>query len=254
MAAYVGVISRDWINAGRLLNKTYKNVLTRVQSLGDNVNSLAEFLASKPSTHPWNDAGSSEFAVELDGKTEYDSLSSTVNLFHQGRQNLPKWQQQGNVSGVTKDFGSFADPEDDQSTFTSGVMLIDYRFILRVYDDDPVANGSAVHIGSEEFDETVDTLITRYMRIFNAAGTPLNLNAANQRTEVGGKLMDFDFGSSHTPAVSAGVTTFQVDISRSGKVQFQSNHSYRFIGPEPAGLSYYEAAIFGKILKAPAEG
>lgn len=92
-------------------------------------------------------------------------------------------------------------------------------------------------------------VVTRYMRLFSATDSPLNNNSADQRTSIGGILMDFDFGSSHTPSLSAGVTSFGVDTSSTGTVWFPSNAKYRFIGPIEGDPNYYKAEVYGKILR-----
>jgi hypothetical protein len=170
-------------------------------------------------------------------------------------QNQPKWQQQAGNTGSTANLGNYADPTDVQSTFTSGIQLIDDRFILRVYDDDPVENPSAIHIGSEEFDETPtpQNIVTRYIRAFSELDVPRTWNMADSRTDVGGKLMDFDWGSSHSPSLNPGVSSFKVDIQRTGTIWFNSNHQYRFFGPNDGAPNYYRAMIYGKILRAPIE-
>lgn len=250
MPAYIARITRNLANCSRNQNEFYAHAVNGFQRLGA-VDSLAEWLAAHPES-PWLDEQYHEYVVELDSEAEFNALS-TNGPWWDDKQNLPRWQQKAGNTSSTKELGSYADPTDDQSVWSLGVMVPDDRFILRVYNDDPVAEPSAVHIGDEEFDETAATEITRYMRLFDQSDTPINNNSGNQRTDVGGKLMDFDFGSSHSPAISAGVTSFKVDISRTGTIWFFSNHKYRFIGPVEDEPRYYKAEIYGKVLRASLE-
>lgn len=249
MSAYVAVITRALANCGRESDEIYVHVVTGYQRLGA-VASLAEWLANHPDSD-WHNPGYVTYVVELSGEAEFNALSASP-IYHDNRRNLPCWQQQAGDTGSPKAFGSYSDPTSAASAWNLAVQLDDPRFILRVYDDDPIANpGTAVWIDEEEFDETPAATVTRYIQLFSADDLPLSNNSANQRTEVGGRLMDFDFGSSHAPALSAGVTSFGVDISRTGDVRFGSNHRYRFIGPTT--LAHYRAQIFGKILRASLE-
>lgn len=246
MTAFVAVIERQRGGCSRNQDLTYVHVVKNYDRLPGT--DLAAWITAHP-THPWNDTQFSEYVVELDTEAEYDTLAA-LGVNHQGRQNLPRWQQQAGNTGSTKALGNYADPTDDQTTFTVGSNIPDDRFILRFYDDDPVAEPAAVQIGKEEFDETAATVTTRYIRLFDPTDTPINTNAGNQRTQVGPNLMDFDFGSSHTPSLSAGVTSFGVDISKTGNLYFRDNHRYRVFVPDdgsPSGA--YHAQIFGKVLR-----
>lgn len=253
MPAYVARVFRVYEGCSRTLDKAYVNVINGFQSLGQ-VDDLAEWLTAHPESD-WLDDQYNEYVLELT-QTQFDNYSVNGPWWDH-RQNLPRWQHNGEATpetGDTEDLGSYADPEDDQTTFTSDAQLIDDRWIFRVFDDDPVAEPvSANHIGEEDFDETAVTEVTRYMQAFNELDVARTWNMANARTNVAGKLMDFDWGSSHSPALSAGVTSFKVGLSRTGEVTFFSNHQYRFIGPDEGNPEHYKASIYGKVLRASAE-
>lgn len=246
MSVYVAVIERQRGGCSRNQNLTYVDVVKGFDILPGA--DLAAWITAHP-THPWNDTQFEDYVVELDNEAEYDTLTA-LGVDHAGLDNLPRWQQQAGNTGSTKALGSYADPTDDQTTFTEGNNIPDDRFILRMYDDDPVAEPSAVHIGTEEFDETADTVVTRYIQLFDQDDDAITTNAGNQRTEISGNLMDFDFGSSHAPSLSAGVTSFGVDISAGGNLWFRDDRRWRVFVPDdgsPSGA--YHAQIFTKVLR-----
>jgi hypothetical protein len=186
-------------------------------------------------THPWSDPGFREFIVDITEQQAGDINGGTNPLFHDGLGSLPRWQQQTDGSASTYSPGSFADPEDDQSAFTADVALIDDRWIVRLYDDDPATTG--VHTGSVDFDEgTGDQTI--WLKLFDQDDVPSTTNAQNAKTEIGGKLMIFDFTN--------GVTTFGVSTDKVGSIRFRSDTRYRAIHPnsEPS----IEYRIFGRVL------
>ena len=95
--------------------------------------------------------------------------------------------------------GSYADPEDAGSVFTVDQELPDDRFLVRILDD---ATDVANALEDEEFTADPSGVVKtaeRFIRVYRPDDTPLNTNAANQRTEIGGKLIDFDFGSAASP-------------------------------------------------------
>jgi len=239
---FIATIERVRENCGRNIDQDHVHVVAGLRLIGKYA-TLADFVSAEP-THPWNNIQFNEYLVELT-EAEHNTLNAD-GLFHDGRGNLPKWQQQAGNTGSTKNFGNYADPTNSGSTFTVDVQLDDVRYIFKVYDDDPVAVPAANHIGFEEFDQSTGQEITRYLRLQNQNEVNINTNLANQRTHIGGKLMDFDFGSSHIPALSAGITSFRVSIDQTGKIIFGSNHRYRFVGPD--GEEDYRAEIFGKVL------
>lgn len=247
MPAYIARVSRLWPNASRGLGQTYVHVVNGFQRLGA-VDSMAEWLAAHPES-PWHDPGYKEYIVELDNEAEFNSLEAN-GVWWDGRQNLPKWQQQAGDTGSAKALGHYSEPTDDQSAWVADINLIDDRFQLKVHDDDIVANPAATHIGIEELDETPDTLITRYISLHDEAGVLVPRNKANDKTDVGGRNMVFDFGTAHSPPLSPGVTTFRVDLAKTANINFLSNHQYRFVGPDDGNPGYYQAQIAGNILRA----
>ena len=240
MTAYCVIVERVRTNQGRNKNQDYVNVLASQRAL-NGVSTVAEWLLANPG-HPWNDSQLNEFIVEVT-LAEFNAINDGTNpLFHDGNGNLPRWQQQTAGSGSAKAFGSFADPTNDASTFTLDVPLEDTRWIVRIYDGDPLTSG--IHVATEEFDEAAaGTTVSRNLRLFNSDDTPSGTNAQNQRTEIGGKLMDFDFTS--------GIAPFNVAVDRAGTGFFPSNSRYRVIGP--SGEKEYIWQVFGKTIEVEAD-
>ena len=239
---------------GRNQNRTFVNVAVGKRELGRSTETLAQFQLREPNA-VWFDPAFNEFAIEISPDFFRDvgvEAGAVFPLFHDGRFNQPIWQQQNTTTGDILALGSYANPEDDVSAFTLDDPLEDDRFLVRIYDDDPVANPSANLLEFEEFTaDPTGTVKTaeRFIRVFRADGTPLNTNAADQRTEVGSKLIDFDFGSAANPPLSAGVARFFVDIADSspGVVgTFGSNHRYKII--TPSGLDFYQWRKFSKVV------
>ena len=220
---------------GRNTNKTYINVLANLRQLADV--DLATWLTNN-AAHPWADPAFNEFLIELT-EQEYLDFRDDVNpMFSDGQQNQPRWQQQTAGSGSAKDFGSWSDPENSGSTWQANVPIPDNRWIIRIYDDDPTTIG--VHIAEEDLDEEkVTGFVVRYLKLFNSNDIPSNTNAQNQKTEIAGKQMIFDF--------TAGVTTFNVSTMVPGLINFPSNHEYRVVGP--SGEKAVMWRIFGRTLE-----
>ena len=156
---------------------------------------------------------------------------------HWGTATLPKWQW----NTGTSERGSWLDPEDDTSAWQNNVAIPDDRWIVRIYDRDP-GDPAAIHLGTEEFDEDV-TNVTRWLKLFNSDDTPNGTNAQNQKTDIAGKHMIFDFTN--------GETTFEVARNGAGNIEFGTSPKYRIIGP--AGETSYRAMIFGRVLRAPVQ-
>lgn len=242
MTAWVVVCERARPNQGRNRNLTYVNVLFQTRRL-DGVASLSEWLTNNAG-HPWTDPTFNEFVIEITEAEFNQFQAEEFPFFHDGRTNKPKMQQQFATSGAPKSLGAFADPTDAGNVFTVGAVLQDQRWIVRIYDEDPVMFPSANHIGHDEFDESeTSALAIRYLRLFDENDVPSSTNAQNQRAEIGGKLMDFDFFN--------GVASFQVDLSRAGEGIFPSNHQYRIVGPN--GEDAYTWRIYGKVLRVASE-
>jgi hypothetical protein len=245
------VVERLRPNMGRNQNKTYVNVVVdaRQFSIGT---TLADWLAANPG-HPWNDLGFNEFVVEVT-LAEYNDFIAIgddppVNpLFHGPLANVlnePRWQQQNEGSGSVKALGSFADPESALSAFTVDVPLPDDRWIVRVY----TASDRTGQVSAEEFDEgAAGATVERFIGLFNSDDTENTTNAGNQRTEIGGKLIDFDFGSSD--GLPGGVARLQLAIDRAGRGDFFSNHRYRVLTLTGEDYSW---AVFGKKIEVNVE-
>lgn len=239
MPLWYGVFEKSLPGCGRLSNKTYVNVLIEVQQT-----SQSNWLLLLQNSD-FGDTEFHRFAVEMT-EAQYLSYQEHEAKFHDGNANLPRWQHQTGQSSQTLAIGSFANPESAASAFSAGVQIPDDRLIVRVYNDNPGASG--VHIAAEDLDESaVPGFATRYIKLFSAADVALNTNAANQKTQIAGKQMIFDFGASHSPALPGGVSSFQVSTLKAGSVHFPSNHSYRIVGP--AGEKQVLWSIYGRRLE-----
>jgi hypothetical protein len=228
---WVAIVKRQRINCGRDSNLTYENVIASVRQLKVDA---ATFVAQNP-THPWSDSEFKEFIVDIPTNEAEAIRSGSAELFHDGRGNLPLWQQATDGSASAYSRGSFADPTDDQSAFTADVPLPDDRWIIRLYDDDPGTVG--VHVGSLDFDEGSGNQ-TIYMKLFDQDDVASTTNVQNAKTVIAGKLMIFDFTS--------GVTTFGVSTDKVGTVSFSDDSKYRAI--HPAGEKSITYRIFGRVL------
>lgn len=240
---------------GRNDNQTYVNVIVNKRVLGKSTETLAEFQIREP-TAIWFNPAENEFAIEVSVEEFNDfgvESGSVIPLFHDGRLNLPRFQQQNTTTGDVLSKGSYADPTDDQTLFTVDQEIPDDRFRVRIYLEDPVANPLAEVLEDEEF--TADptgsvTLAERFVRLFDFDDSPVNTNANNQRTEIGGKLVDFDFGSSATPSLPAGVARFFVDIAETSEGNtgnFPSNGRYKIV--TPSNRDFYQWRKYSKVLK-----
>ncbi len=211
----VGVSSYE--NAGRNSNQTYVNVIRAVQP------SDVPFASLPP-------APAGEFFVEIT-QVQFDAIK-LEGVFYEGYGNLPRWQ-----SDLT-DLGSYADPTDSGTTFTADVQVSDPRWIIRIYNNS--LRRAQDHIAAEDLDEDdVSPSVTRYLRLFNADDTQSTTNAQDQRTEIGGKLMIFDFTN--------GDTDFNVALNQTGEIVFPSNGRYRIVGP--GGENEVRWQIFGRTLE-----
>ena len=127
--------------------------------------------------------------------------------------------------------------------------MIDDRFRVRILD---AATEVANVLEDEEFTADPDGIIKtaeRFIRVYREDDTPWNTNAANQRTEIGSKLIDFDFGNAADPPLPAGFARFFVDIddSKPGFCgTFGSNHRYKII--TPSGRNFYQWKKYSKVV------
>ena len=233
---WVAIVEREKAGCGRNRDKTYINVVSSVRQISE---SASNFVTNSPD-HPWADDAFREFIVDITDQQAEDIRDGT-NPLTWGVSSLPRWQQRNDDSGSIYEPGSWADPEDNQSVWSTDTIPDD-RWIVRLYDGDPGASG--VHIGSLDLDE--DSFAgerTIYLKLYNQNDAPTTTNAQDQKTEIAGKLMIFDFTS--------GVTTFGIKTDTVGEVRFPSNHAYRVIGP--AGEESVLFRIFGRSLRANAD-
>lgn len=247
--AYCLVCERERAEQGPRQNQTYVNVAARRQQIGNQNETLAEYQARAPSAE-WFDPGNNEFLIEI-LKTLYDDIGSDAfPLFHDGFRNLPYWQQQEEsaFSGGVLTLGSYEDPTDSTSTFTEGTSLPDDRFILRVYDKDPVNDNTAVNLAEEEFQEAGEgdaKSVERFLRLFRDDGSPVNRNVANDRIFVDGYWLDLDWGSSDN--LGAGVARVFMSIGFTGQGHFRSDAGYRVLGPNDEDC--YQWTVYTKTLQ-----
>ena len=250
MGFYVAIVKRIRTDCGRAKQAAYVHVVDGYQQM-NGFDSLDDWIDANP-THPWLNPNYDEYAVEIFTLAEYESLI-TIGLWYDNFRNLPIWQQKAGVTGSTRDFGSYADPGDVFSVFTSNVQVNDSRLIFRVYDADPVTNPTtAVHIGEENLNEVAATTRTRYIKKTNAKDNAIGDNTV-QRLEVGDKFMRLLFGTSHVPSLPADVATFEVDVSKSGLNIFRSDYKFRFIGPDEGFPTHYAAKVYGNTLRLPGD-
>lgn len=240
------VVERLRPNMGRNKNKTYVNVVIDARQFQVGT-SLANWLTANP-THPWNDTGFNEFVIEIT-LAEFEAFADGSNPFFHGPEgnvlNEPRWQQENADSGSVKSIGSFADPESAVSAFTAGTPLDDDRLIVRVF----TASNRTGHVGSEQFDEDdVTPTVERFVGLYNFDDTENLTNAANQRTEIGGKLIDFDFGSSDS--LPGGVARLLLEVNHTGRGDFLSNGAFRVVTPTGEDYSW---EVFGKSLAVAVE-
>lgn len=230
--AYCLVCERQRENQDARENKTYVNVAAQARIIGGTTESLAQYQAREPSS-VWFDPQNNEFLIEILETFYQEIVDGTFPLFHDGFSNLPYWQQQNDTSGDVLSLGSYDNPEDSGTPFVVDRQLEDTRFVLRVYDKDPVNDGTAVNVEDEEFDEDkVNTTVERFLRLFQEDGTtPINRNVANDKITVDGRLLDLDWGSSAEPAVGSGVARVFFNIENTGTGNFNSDTGYRILGP-----------------------
>ena len=244
--AYCLVCERDRENQGPRENRTYVDVAIEARIIGNTNETLAQYQAREPDSvyfDPQND----EFLIEIAESFFNDIQSGAEPLFHDGFLNLPLWQQENATTGDPLSLGSYSDPEDRLSTFQPNVSLPDDRFVLRVYDKDPVADGTAVNIGSEEFfEDSVNTTVERFWRLFDKDENPINRNAANDRLLIDGYWLDIDWGSSDS--LSAGVARFFVSVEATAQTEFKSDAGYRVLGPDQE--TSYSWIVYTKTLRA----
>jgi len=229
---HVAIVQRQRTGCGRNINQTYVNVVSSVREIqGD----AATWVANNPD-HPWSDPGFNEYIVDL---TSGEADTYRNDLGYDGYLNVPKWQNETAGTGQPFAPGNFADPTNSGSTFTADVALIDDRWILEPYDGDPGVSG--VHIAELDLDEGQSGgSYTIYLKMYDNAGTPSGTNAQDQKTQVAGRLMAFDFTN--------GVTTFSVNTNKAGTAVFPTDARWRIVGPSAEGSAVFR--IYGTSIEA----
>lgn len=234
---WVAIVERQRSGCSRNQDKVYEHVISSVRQLKVDAGT---YVSQNPS-HPWADPLFREFIVDIPDQTAADIQNGTTPLFYDRFGNEPRWQQETDGSGSTFAPGSFSDPLDHNSAFAASTPLPDDRWIVRLYDGDPLAAGQ--HIAALGLDEgqeqgPVPDQYEVHMRLFNADDTPSGTNAQNAKTQIADKLFIFDFAN--------GVTTFGIVTTAAGQILFPSGREYRVLGP--AGEKEVTFTIYGRSL------
>ena len=244
--AYCLVCERSRESQGPRQNRTYVHVAKQGRIIGTTSETLSQYQARDP-TAVWFDPENNEFLIEITESRYNEIQDGSFELFYGGFSNMPIWQQQFAQTGAALSLGSFEDPENNSTTFTVDQPLPDDRFILRVYDKDPVANGDAVNISTEEFfEDTVNTTVERFFRLFDSDQNPINRNAANDRLLIDGYYLDLDWGSSDN--LSAGVARFFVNREVPSESTLTSDSGYQILGVDDA--VGYTWTVYTKTIRA----
>lgn len=224
MSSYFAVVQKVYQHlSGRDRDKAYVHVIGGARTFGGTFEELLQLA-------PWNDPDYNDYAVEIT-EAEHQAIQNGFFPLTWGTASLPKWQWNGSERG------SWSDPEDEGSMWRSGVPISDDRWIVKIYDKEPSAP-SAVHVAADEFVEG-DGDMTRYVKLFNSDGTASKTNAQDQRVNIAGRRMVFDF--------TRGVTTLQVSCDQEGQIDFLTDHQYRVVGPN--GENSYIATVCTRVLR-----
>ncbi len=242
--AYCLICERSRDGQGPRLNKTYVNVAAQSRLIGNLEESLADYLAREPNS-PWLDPNFNEFLIEVPEPLYRDIQDGDFILFHDGFSNLPLWQQQNTTTGDALVLGSHSDPENAQTFFTADQPLPDDRFILRIYDKDPVTDGTAVNLVSEDFlEDKTETVVERFVRLFQEDNTPVNRNVID-RIFINNYWLELRWGSSDN--ISAGVSRLFVTRDQTGNGELSSDAGYQVLGP--AGEKSYQWTVYTRALQ-----
>lgn len=228
--AFFLVVQKLYEQAGRDRRLVYINVVTSIRTSSRTFDELLQIA-------PWNDPTHTEFIVETTQQRFQQFQDGRLFLFHDGQRNEPRFQHNQTLN----EEGSWLDPTDDTTTWRVNVPIPDDRFIVRIFAPPDT------HVARMDLDENTgpasQDLQIMQLRLFEANGTPSTTNAQNQRTEIAGRLMIFDF--------TAGVTDFFIDRTAVGRVTFPSNERFRLDGPN--GEKEFVSNVFGRSLRAPPE-
>jgi len=229
--AFVVVVEKLRPNQGRNEDQTYINVLAkRGVVVGA---TLADWVTANPS-HPWNQGGFNEFVIEITAQ-EYDDFSTdgANPLFHDGQQNLPRWQQQNTGTNTTKSFGSWADPTTT-TTWQADTEIPDDREIFRCYDGPVLPQNHIATVQTSTGDPTDKTINLALFDENDVAST----TSVDRIVDIGGQLLDLPFTNGESSFIVPRIV---------GKALFPSNGSYRIVGP--SGEKEFTATIVSRELR-----
>ncbi|MDJ0950953.1 MAG: hypothetical protein QNJ94_18735 [Alphaproteobacteria bacterium] len=242
---FTGVIEKSRSGCGRNEDKDYVHVLANTFRIATG-QTLAQWLTANP-THVYGDPNGDYWLIEIT-EAQFNGFTEASDFFHGGKENQPRWQQKTAGQNETEDLGSFAEPTNSGSTFTSDTEVKDDRFQLKIYDDDPTGDPAGTHLIEDDLDEgAAGSSTTRYVELLDEDGVRINRNKANDQVEIGGRPIVFNFGSAHTPSLTAGITTVKIATDVSGQIFWESNARYRHVGP--SGEDTYIANIFSNTLR-----
>ena len=225
MAFYI-VVRKSYAGAGRDRDKIYVNVVLKASTFRG---TFAELLLLAP----WNDPKSVDFAAEIT-KQEYDDFKNDVVLrFHHGLGNQPTLQ----YNTTTAEFGSWVDPTDDATVWQPGVQISDDRFIVNIFDGNPLSNGE--HVALIQLDES-NADKTMNFRLFNSDGTPNDTNENDKKINLGDKLITLSF--------TKGIASFKIAQNIGGVTGLNSDGTYHIVGP--AGEEHFQVEIYANTLRA----
>lgn len=159
------------------------------------------------------------FFIEITQQVFDDVRSGTTPKFWDGLSNLPRLQAQ---PGVSFQFGSYADPTDDQTTFTVDVPIPDDRYVVKIYTNALRSN----HIATETITEDATPgNVTRYLTIYQSDGTTVatELDTLNTIYQMNNALWEFDFNN--------GEATFEVKTEPGGQSRIRSDNTLKHQGP-----------------------
>lgn len=258
MAEYFAVVQRELgpdthpnaQGCGPLEDQTWLNIVTdtRVVPKGPNDSGLfADMVASGP----YADPGHFEFAVQISEAQHFQFQGDQIPKRHDGFANLPMWQQRVAWLGgarVAAEFGSFADPRSLASAWRDYPTPIDDpRDIVRVYSGVPDPDDASVnHIASADLDQGSGRQVF-YITVFNPSDVRrAGFNQVDRKTTISGVPFIFDFGSTHTPPLDGGMSSFGVQTNDIGDALLATNGMMRVVGP--SGERDFRARVWGRDL------
>lgn len=227
--SFVAIVQKSYPREGRT-QSTYINIVRNIRLLDS---SLADWIAAN-ANHPWNDPEYVEFIVEL---TDAQTLLLRDDRFHDGVPSQPKWQQRTTGTGSATELGSWVDPTNSSTAWQADVPISDDRWILRVFDGNPL--GVGVHVARQQLDEDLgvgQSII--FFRLFNPDGTPSDRTELDSKVKIGKTRMILSFTN--------GVAMFAVKTDRPGVAELHASDAYRIDGPN--NEKEFIAEVFGLAL------